>query len=534
MTLKKLMLAVVASAVCACGAFAAYDYTYYAATNGTDEADCLSPESAGSFANVVAKAYEVPTGKTVSLVFADGEYDATSYTNAPTKTAKGAVSVLYHDEGTKRYWTFSSASGNPTNCCFVGTGDESKPLRFLTIYRMYSHVVFNDIGFKGFKGPGAVIALETDGHNQSDAKFNNCRFEDNGLPSSQYGGVVTTGITPSTFNNCYFTNNVSCFGGVVRGHGTNQNSKFYDCEFVGNKAVNSGSNKGTGSVAYNVAYFSNCVFRANRGSGSVESAPGAVMFWKSKANGQVIDCTFEDNYSAGSCVCLRGGKASSCRFYRNNWNEGDHAAAVFYGAVVDRCEIVSNRAVTAGGDTLKNCLIAFNRVETRTDTPIIKGSGSTADKITTCENCTIVSNYAHGASWNWNNSTITIYSVVKNCILADNDTVFEFGCDGTDATKATQVYTTYYSGAINNSEKGTVFKDEGSKKISYADCKFQTVGGRPFMPKRKSCLVDAGADFGQTSANLDLAGASRVFGKAIDIGCYENHEPAPGLMLVIW
>jgi hypothetical protein len=55
----------------------------------------------------------------------------------------------------------------------------------------------------------------------------------------------------------------------------------------------------------------------------------------------------------------------------------------------------------------------------------------------------------------------------------------------------------------------------------------------PYALHRKSPCVDAGANGDWTVNDLDLAGNKRINGDAVDIGCYENWDRIPGLIMLM-
>ena len=56
--------------------------------------------------------------------------------------------------------------------------------------------------------------------------------------------------------------------------------------------------------------------------------------------------------------------------------------------------------------------------------------------------------------------------------------------------------------------------------------------GSGYEPRLKGPLVDAGAEVSAFASGVDLAGNSRVFGKGIDIGCYEC-QVTPGFVILV-
>jgi hypothetical protein len=61
---------------------------------------------------------------------------------------------------------------------------------------------------------------------------------------------------------------------------------------------------------------------------------------------------------------------------------------------------------------------------------------------------------------------------------------------------------------------------------------FRSPARGKWEPKAGGALVDAGSTPAGGIPATDLAGAGRVFGKAIDIGCLESHQNFATLLFV--
>ncbi|MBQ3806385.1 MAG: PKD domain-containing protein [Kiritimatiellae bacterium] len=219
-----------------------------------------------------------------------------------------------------------------------------------------------------------------------------------------------------------------------------------------------------------------------------------------------------------NCV-IRGGLAVA-----DNGNAGGAGVELAGAGTITHC-IISNNTVQgssnsgsyAGGaiavqynaknGRVSNCLVAHNRYVTSGDTKAgaagIRFCGSNDN--TQIENNTIVANVVEGSLADDSAGVYctTWYGRLRNNIIVGN---YETGKDTYTSVKMDTEHGTY----VNNLDDATAFsvfrnfaKGDFSLKPSSAACNAGTTSGLTLLPA------------------VDLAGNPRVFGKGIDIGCYE-------------
>ena len=270
-------------------------------------------------------------------------------------------------------------------------------------------------------------------------------------------------------------------------------------------------------------------------NGSLVNNNGAVL---RIAQGMVSNCV------------IRGGSTEA----KNNNNAAGGGVELSDSGILTHC-VVSNNVVigtsnspglAAGGGVffsngaknakLLNCLIAYNRYEPSKESVAgaagVRYGGSNDNSL--MENCTVVSNVVVGTladdsaglyctSW---------YTPFKNNVVAGNYetgkgkcTSIHFGYDNGGPLKV-------YNLAVGESPSDTTTTHYGSS-ITLGDIKsmFKDFEGGDFTPVPGSVLANKGTTPNYVAA-VDLAGNKRVFGKAIDIGCYEVQRN-PGFLLMI-
>ena len=219
-----------------------------------------------------------------------------------------------------------------------------------------------------------------------------------------------------------------------------------------------------------------------------------------------------------NCV-IRGGLAVA-----DNGNAGGAGVELAGAGTITHC-IISNNTVQgssnsgsyAGGaiavqysaknGRVSNCLVAHNRYVTSGDTKAgaagIRFCGSNDN--TQIENNTIAANVVEGSLADDSAGVYctTWYGRLRNNIIVGN---YETGKDTYTSVKMDTEHGTY----VNNLDDATAFsvfknfaKGDFSLKPSSAACNAGTMSGLTLLPA------------------VDLARNPRVFGKGIDIGCYE-------------
>ena len=175
---------------------------------------------------------------------------------------------------------------------------------------------------------------------------------------------------------------------------------------------------------------------------------------------------------------------------------------------------------------LSNCLIVGNTYRpgetVQTGAAGIRFGGSNEQVV--MENCTVVANTVEGSL---KDDSAGVYctswtTTIRNCVFAGNT---ETGKD-----KATSVKFDSHMNVVNCVMDDAAFNKYctvGDVKTMFKD--FETGN---YMPRPGSVLANKGTDKLTLPTDKDLAGNPRVFGKAIDIGCYEVQKNN-GLTIII-
>ena len=235
-----------------------------------------------------------------------------------------------------------------------------------------------------------------------------------------------------------------------------------------------------------------------------------------------------------NCV-IRGGLATTT----SSGNGSGGAVEIAGTAFLTHCVVTNNILVGAtssdayrGGAgvyfcynsksmKMSNCLVAFNTykpgTDSSTDEAIVKtgaagiqfGGGNEGVVV---ENCSVVSNVVEGAVADDSaGAYCTSWSVTfRNCVFAGN---YE-----TAKQKMTSVKFGDHVSASRCVTDDVVINS--NCYLGDRAAMFKNFEGGDFTPKPGNALANKGATPSYVAA-VDLAGNPRIFGKAIDIGCYE-------------
>ena len=371
------------------------------------------------------------------------------------------------------------------------------------------------------KNVGGWVSQSSYGDGSSKVlKMYDCVFLSNTVCSVSMASV-------GEFHNCGFTN---CTAGCMT-LSSGAGAQIYDCSVVSNTV----SNYAVLKVSSNTI-LSNCVFVGNKSTG-VSYAAGAVF--SIIADGcRAIDCKFIGNTSAAGGGAVTSISCIGSDFIDNtvtgNGITRDAGAVCKMQNIsgsnpfgnpifVDRCKFVGNKgalgaAVLAYGPVSNSLFVANSSTGWKTGYGCVY---STADYPTHCVNCTFVSNTFSTVG----NAPVGGYVSAVNGLFNGNKAGGS-SCDLLDITGFSATNCLYevaigeIDGAGNIPESNPKLYIGVPDKIDYS-------------PRRRSVAVDAGMDVGSTASDIDLADNPRVFGKCIDIGCYECQEPAPGLILLL-
>ena len=272
------------------------------------------------------------------------------------------------------------------------------------------------------------------------------------------------------------------------------------------------------------ATVSNCLFAANNGTAVFNDI------------GLFRDCRFTGNYghsgSYGTAYCQRGATAvaEDCSFDGNFGGSYYISGTIsVYGGRISRCTVVGNditKGASAtqtagfgvggiairGNCSIDNCLVARNGAVTTTGGISVTG-GYGNDVRASIVNCTIVSNAVRTGTAT--GVAVGQYSTVSmtNCIVFAN-------ADLSDASRSDIAG----SGTLRNLSH-TLVQNTMAASVStncfYADPLFKDFAGGVFTLKSNSPCINKGARYEGMEEALDLARRKRLFGPAIDLGCYE-------------
>ncbi len=248
----------------------------------------------------------------------------------------------------------------------------------------------------------------------------------------------------------------------------------------------------------------NCIIRNGRiKQGPTEkTGAGGAGIWCNSASGVISHCVITNNY--GTRNAYGNTTDGETRTGVGNWGSG--AAAVFLQ-----------------DGKLLHSLIAYNKTEKDEAASIVYLNGGTV-----MENCTVAGNEALGTIGELypilfqGNASPTI----RNTLIYGNT-----GVNGNKDLFAEPWRTQYAANLAAASRFITCASDatlpDGWTMIS-SGFSFQA---RTFIPKSECSIKDAGSTMA-FPVDVDLAGGVRLYGKAVDIGCYECQVPA-GMCLSI-
>ena len=248
--------------------------------------------------------------------------------------------------------------------------------------------------------------------------------------------------------------------------------------FVSNLTIENGcvKNQNGGNLRLVTGVVSNCVIRGGLAVADNGDAAGAAV--ELAGAGTLTHCVISNNIVRGTS---------------NSGSSAGGAIYIPYGAKNGR---------------ISNCLIAYNRYETSGDTAKAGTAGirfNGSNDNTQIENNTIVANTVEGSLVDDSAGIYctTWYGRLRNNIIVGN---YETGKDRYTSVKMDTEHGTY----VNNIDDATAFST------------FKNFVGGDFQIESKSPAANKGTTSGLTLLpSVDLAGNPRVFGRKIDIGCYE-------------
>ena len=227
-------------------------------------------------------------------------------------------------------------------------------------------------------------------------------------------------------------------------------------------------------------------------------------------------------YGMGAGVAISGSGVVSHCIITNNEVSGEASGKWVQGAAV----------VFPWGSSgkLLHSLVAHNRWVVNSETAYgsagVLYHGSTSGS--RVENCTVVANEivgtcgplcAAGIRCDWN-------SAIRNTVIAGN----RIGAAVSNVFLA-QDGDQWKDGLNNCITEDALPSGNASCSTATVDEMFRDYASGDYRPKTKGALYDKGIDL-LVAVSVDLAGEPRVFGKAIDIGCYESQMKG-GFVIVV-
>ena len=311
---KRTLAAVAATALAVSAAQAT---TYYAAPAGAADADCLTPQTAGTLDLAVSKA--TADGDIIQL--ASGDYDRSA---SPVTLSVAGI-------------TLKGASDDPTQTVLVGPGTAKS----MTGVVVTKKAVVCDLTISNFyqstKGGAAAAGANGATTLASSLTARNCRIVCNTTANGRYVRGAT--VYGGTWNNCVFSGNKSnSSNGGAADSGT-----FIDCIFTNNTAAY------YAGALYNGTAIG-CLFIDNKTTAS-GCGFGAVYGGTSRG------CTFIRNTSyfggAGGANSTDKSYFYDCFFTNNTATSTGHGGAL-YGAgnsnvTASNCVFIGNSSTKAEG-----------------------------------------------------------------------------------------------------------------------------------------------------------------------------------------
>jgi len=348
---------------------------------------------------------------------------------------------------------------------------------------------------------GAVLAASTVTGNTA----TNATANDGG-----YGGGVC--LNGGTMRNCVISGNRSGYQGggvwIYTGGATVE-----DCTIAGNLAQplpGVGGNSGSGGgIWYGWAgTIARCAIISNSvGASSTSSNIGVAGV--AVGNGGVLrDSLIAFNSSPGYGGGVAGGTGrtvTNCVIRNNTAGNGGGIYPGGTGLYVG-CTIVSNSsAAFVQGGIMRNCLFAYNNA----------GIWNQAGSAGTYQNCTIIGNAGVGLRF-------SIPGNVENCIVYNNNSGGNnWSYDGT-GSGSTWTNSCTYPMPTGAYDVGVV--TNAPAFVNYAAGNFRLTGSSP--------CIDKGVYRTWMTGAVDLEGAPRIIGKAVDMGAFESPPPRGTLLAI--
>ncbi|MBQ9873073.1 MAG: right-handed parallel beta-helix repeat-containing protein [Thermoguttaceae bacterium] len=408
--------------------------------------------------------------------------------------ATGQGGCLYGDSGTTAIVKKSVFNNNTSRRYAAGIRVTQSTLE------VYDSVFANNVAATeggAIKTDGATIVIERSAFDGNSANYGGAaQFYESTLAldgnsfssnSGKYGGAVyiNGGFADFRLNNFAWNSAVS-FGGALLT--TRAECRFEENEFSCNESQEGGAIY----VASGTISFDSCSFASNSANfgGAVEAWSEDVLF---------VNCDFwsnSANTSGGGAYCGGTSRFVAC-FTVNN-------IAAYGGA------IYVHPSKTA---SLTNCLVANNSAS--------RGGASYSSGLLNYTNCTVADNCASSVCGGIYVSEGSVD--LRNSVVALNDSCDVYLATANNATASAYNVLSSFSDWSNSSSDGVVnfiFDDDRPLFIDARNGDYRLTLG--------SQAIDKGNDFLVPSEIVvDLDGAERIQGSAVDLGAYESEPLEP-------
>ncbi len=338
-------------------------------------------------------------------------------------------------------------------------------------------------------------------------------------PVDIYGGFA--GNEPDTFDLALrdFTQNATILDGqrqrrVVKLNHFNNNWIEKTPVFDGFTLRGGMNSEGAGLYVDYQVLVNNCRIEHCYGGNNYYSYGAGIYFY---SQGSTVRNTVIDSCTArqGAAIYSNGNRFYNCDIvncgYPSQWNSNTAYNGTLYSIndTLVNCRIMHDTAyysIFVGGPAvLENCLIYDNH----TNNSSVCGNGAFS-----YVNCDVVMNTV-----SQNVGTTAIGGgVLVNSIVWGNRSL---SGDGVQVSNVTAAYSAI-EGGYDGEGNITLSSDNAGANITYFYPAFVAPEEGDFRLMGESACIDAALD-SVARWNTDLAGATRVFGEHMDIGCYENH-----------
>ena len=386
MNCKKLILTFVAIAA----GLVSNATEYFASPTGSDEADCLGEDTAGSFPAAMAKA----TAEDDVVTLLDGDYDFSKFETKPADTKIVNVKGPSYYLG-KVAITVRSKSGDPSKVKLIGDGTTDGRAFCINAAATLSGLTITNF----YTGTSAAAVYSAN----ADLLVTNCVIACCSC-ASKTGALVKLRLVRSTvvgceakkgYNgvgssitaiDCDFNDNLS-YGNSHGGTGGSLAScVLTDCRFTGGQMLTYGNN---GAVV-STSTLTNCFFH------DIPDPKCAIV-----GGSTLYKCHFERCHSTATLAnsnsgCVYGGTVIECTF-SNNTAKANYCGAV-NDAVSYACEFVSNTldcmSNTGGGmacykGSAYDCWFIGNKEMSSIGA---NNHGGVVHSMTVVSNCTFIGN----------------------------------------------------------------------------------------------------------------------------------------------